>query len=151
MEPGNTLWYWTAILKVLKILKLNWKSKQPEKQSTLRRKTSNIMYQNSKIKRLYPLLISTIVIMISCIEGNSQEAVRFVNPFIGTSNFGATNPGAIAPRGMASVSPFNVAGDQNVLEKDSRWLSNPYVNENTFLKIRTYKKHKIHKSAFTHC
>ena len=34
---------------------------------------------------------------------------------------------------MASVSPFNVAGPQNVLEKDSRWLSNPYVNENTFL------------------
>ena len=91
------------------------------------------MYQNIKVKRLYPLIISTIVIMISCIDGNSQEAVSFVNPFIGTSNFGATNPGAIAPRGMASVSPFNVAGDQNVLEKDSRWLSNPYVNENTFL------------------
>lgn len=64
----------------------------------------------------------------------SQELVSFVNPFIGTSNFGATNPGAIAPRGMVSVSPFNVAGPQNLpLEKDSRWLSNPYVNENTFL------------------
>jgi len=56
-----------------------------------------------------------------------------VNPFIGTSNFGATNPGAIAPRGMVSVSPFNVAGTQNTLEKDSRWLSTPYVNENNFL------------------
>ncbi|WP_299782439.1 GH92 family glycosyl hydrolase [uncultured Formosa sp.] len=64
---------------------------------------------------------------------NAQEFSNYVNPFIGTSNFGATNPGAIAPRGMASVSPFNVAGKQNVLEKDSRWLSNPYVNENTFL------------------
>jgi len=63
----------------------------------------------------------------------AQEAVDYVNPFIGTSNFGATNPGAIAPRGMASVSPFNVAGKQNTLEKDSRWLSNPYVHENTFL------------------
>jgi predicted alpha-1,2-mannosidase len=64
---------------------------------------------------------------------NAQEFSNYVNPFIGTSNFGATNPGAIAPRGMASVSPFNVAGKQNTLEKDSRWLSNPYVSENTFL------------------
>ncbi|MDO7172646.1 GH92 family glycosyl hydrolase [Mariniflexile sp. AS56] len=63
----------------------------------------------------------------------SQEYATYVNPFIGTSNFGATFPGPIAPRGMASISPFNVAGKQNKLEKDSRWLSNPYVNENTFL------------------
>ncbi|MGY8916180.1 MAG: GH92 family glycosyl hydrolase, partial [Flavobacteriales bacterium] len=66
-------------------------------------------------------------------KAQTQDFTHYVNPFIGTSNFGATNPGAIAPRGMASVSPFNVAGKQNVLEKDSRWLSNPYVNENTFL------------------
>jgi predicted alpha-1,2-mannosidase len=64
----------------------------------------------------------------------SQEPVDYVNPFIGTSNYGATFPGPIAPRGMASISPFNVAGPQNLpLEKDSRWLSNPYVHENTFL------------------
>ncbi|WP_415859551.1 GH92 family glycosyl hydrolase [Aureibaculum sp. 2210JD6-5] len=63
----------------------------------------------------------------------AQRPVDYVNPFIGTSNFGATNPGAIAPRGMVSVSPFNVAGKQNSLEKDSRWLSNPYVYENEFL------------------
>ncbi|WP_423242471.1 GH92 family glycosyl hydrolase [Zhouia spongiae] len=63
-----------------------------------------------------------------------KQAVEYVNPFIGTSNYGATNPGAIAPRGMASVSPFNVAGPQNLPhEKDSRWLSNPYVHQNTFL------------------
>ena len=69
--------------------------------------------------------------------GFSQQGnpVEYVNPFIGTSNYGATNPGAIAPRGMASVSPFNVAGriDLNPLEKDSQWLSNPYVHENKFL------------------
>ena len=46
-----------------------------------------------------------------------KDYTQYVNPFIGTSNFGATHPGAIAPRGMASVSPFNVAGPQNVLEK----------------------------------
>ncbi|WP_166923355.1 GH92 family glycosyl hydrolase [Flavobacterium poyangense] len=63
----------------------------------------------------------------------AQQPAEFVNPFIGTSNYGATFPGPIAPRGMASISPFNVAGSQNSLEKDSQWLSNPYVNENKFL------------------
>lgn len=64
----------------------------------------------------------------------AQEPADYVNPFIGTSNYGATFPGPIAPRGMASISPFNVAGPQNLpLEKDSQWLSNPYVHENTFL------------------
>lgn len=75
-----------------------------------------------------------LIILLSCqLISHAQEFTDFVNPFIGTSNFGATNPGAIAPRGMVSVSPFNVSGKQNTLEKDSRWLSNPYVNENTFL------------------
>jgi predicted alpha-1,2-mannosidase len=63
----------------------------------------------------------------------AQQPAEFVIPLIGTSNYGATSPGPIAPRGMASISPFNVAGAQNPLEKDSQWLSNPYVNENRFL------------------
>ncbi len=67
----------------------------------------------------------------STIEKNYTQ---YVNPFIGTSNFGTTNPGPIAVRGMANVSPFNVAGPNNLpLEKDSRWLSTPYVHENKFL------------------
>ncbi|QCX38710.1 glycoside hydrolase family 92 protein [Aureibaculum algae] len=77
-------------------------------------------------------LFFTISLFIS-FSSIAQRAVDYVNPFIGTSNFGATNPGAIAPRGMVSVSPFNVAGKQNKHEKDSRWLSNPYVHENEFL------------------
>lgn len=65
---------------------------------------------------------------------SQKTPVEYVNPFIGTSNFGTTNPGPIAVRGMANVSPFNVAGPKNLpLEKDSRWLSTPYVHENTFL------------------
>ncbi|WP_159019895.1 GH92 family glycosyl hydrolase [Algibacter sp. L3A6] len=80
------------------------------------------------IKKLF-----IVSILINTLAVNAQEFTKYVNPFIGTSNFGATNPGAIAPRGMVSVSPFNVAGTQNTLEKDSRWLSNPYVNENSFL------------------
>mgnify|MGYP003632354900 FL=1 len=75
------------------------------------------------------LLLNTLFFFIT----TAQEPAYYVNPFIGTSNYGATNPGPIAPRGMASISPFNVAGSQNKLEKDSQWLSNPYVHENTFL------------------
>lgn len=63
-----------------------------------------------------------------------EPPVDFVNPFIGTSNYGTTNPGPIAVRGMANVSPFNVAGEQNLpFEKDSRWWSTPYTSDNSFL------------------
>ncbi|MGX1928529.1 GH92 family glycosyl hydrolase [Flagellimonas sp. 2504JD4-2] len=66
---------------------------------------------------------------------NAQvEPSQYVNPFIGTSNFGTTNPGPIAVRGMANVSPFNVVGPQNLpFEKDSRWWSTPYTSDNSFL------------------
>ncbi len=71
--------------------------------------------------------------MVSTISAQ-KKPVDYVNPFIGTSNFGTTNPGPIAVRGMANISPFNVAGPDNLpLEKDSRWLSTPYIKENTFL------------------
>ncbi|WP_251795787.1 MULTISPECIES: GH92 family glycosyl hydrolase [unclassified Arenibacter] len=75
------------------------------------------------------------ILIILCIGAYAQKRpVDYVNPFIGTSNFGTTNPGPIAVRGMVSVAPFNVAGPKNLpLEKDSRWLSTPYVKENTFL------------------
>ncbi len=57
-----------------------------------------------------------------------------VNPFVGSSNFGATNPGALLPNGMMSVSPFNVSGSSlNVWDKDSRWWSTPYSSDNCVL------------------
>ncbi|MDF1546394.1 MAG: GH92 family glycosyl hydrolase [Bacteroidales bacterium] len=63
----------------------------------------------------------------------AQELVQFVNPFIGTTNFGATNPGAIVPQGMVSVVPFNVTGsDKNTYDKDSRWWSTPYSWDNSY-------------------
>ena len=49
-------------------------------------------------------------------EGGSSPAekksllIDYVDPFIGTTNFGTTNPGAICPNGMMSVVPFNVMG-----------------------------------------
>ena len=80
------------------------------------------------------IIIFILFVFCNVLLINAQEPADYVNPFIGTSNYGATYPGPIAPRGMASISPFNVAGAKNLpLEKDSRWLSNPYVYENTFL------------------
>ncbi|PWL39499.1 alpha-mannosidase [Flagellimonas aquimarina] len=83
------------------------------------------------MKRIF-ISITLLFLYSTCF--GQKTPVEYVNPFIGTSNFGTTNPGPIAVRGMANVSPFNVAGPQNLpLEKDSRWLSTPYVHENTFL------------------
>ena len=62
-----------------------------------------------------------------------QAQVEYVNPFIGTSNYGACNPGAVTPNGLMSVSPFNVMGsDLNAWDKDSQWWSTPYVAENRY-------------------
>ncbi|MCG8385528.1 MAG: GH92 family glycosyl hydrolase [Cytophagales bacterium] len=65
-----------------------------------------------------------------------QSLTSYVNPFIGTSNYGATHPGSNYPHAMASVTPFNVAhrkGEENKFEKDSEWHSRPYVYENKYL------------------
>ena len=70
------------------------------------------------------LMIGAILLTI-CTQ--AQEPVDYVDPFIGTTNFGTTNPGAICPSGMMSVVPFNVMGsDINEQDKDSRWWSAPY-------------------------
>lgn len=60
--------------------------------------------------------------------------LRYVNPFIGTTNFGTTNPGAVVPNGLMSASPFNVTGSEiNRYDKDARWWSTPYDATNSFL------------------
>lgn len=73
---------------------------------------------------------------ISVPTASAQErgcVTDYVNPFVGTTNFGTTNPGAICPNGLMSVTPFNVMGsDLNVYDKDSRWWSTPYCYENRF-------------------
>ena len=72
---------------------------------------------------IHPILVSILTGLVS-----------FVNPFTGTSNFGATNPGALLPNGMMSVSPFNVSGSaRNTWDKDSRWWSTPYSSDNCYL------------------
>ena len=58
----------------------------------------------------------------------------YVNPFIGTTNYGTTNPGVLCPNGMMSVAPFNVMGSGlNRYDKDERWWSTPYSHDNRYM------------------
>ncbi|WP_321298408.1 GH92 family glycosyl hydrolase [Marinifilum fragile] len=73
------------------------------------------------------------ILLFFCFNGFGQYT-EYVNPFVGTTNFGTTNPGAIVPRGMVSVTPFNVSGsDINKYDKDARWWSTPYSWDNSYL------------------
>ena len=83
-----------------------------------------------KITRLITLALCTL-----CLSAYAQEAklTDNVNPFIGSSNYGTTNPGALCPNGMMSVTPFNVMGSElNRYDKDSRWWSTPYSSDNKY-------------------
>ena len=63
----------------------------------------------------------------------AQTPADKVDPFIGTTDFGTTHPGALCPNGMMAVVPFNVMGsDTNVYDKDARWWSTPYEYHNEF-------------------
>ncbi|MBQ3244925.1 MAG: GH92 family glycosyl hydrolase [Bacteroidaceae bacterium] len=78
-------------------------------------------------------VFSSLMMLAAMLTATAQEPVELVNPFIGTTNFGTTNPGAVTPNGMMSVVPFNVMGsDLNVFDKDSRWWSAPYEYNNKF-------------------
>ena len=71
--------------------------------------------------------------ILSLFTALAVSLTSYVQPFVGTTNFGATNPGAVLPSGMMSVSPFNVMGSKlNTWDKDSRWWSTPYVYENKY-------------------
>ena len=63
----------------------------------------------------------------------AQQPVELVNTFIGSDNYGTTNPGPVRPNGMMSVAPFNVMGsNKNKFDKDKQWWSTPYSNVNSF-------------------
>ena len=74
-------------------------------------------------------------LLLVAVSVQAKQPSDYVNPFIGTSNFGATHPGAQYPHALTSVAPFNVAyrPDLNKFEKDAAWNSRVYVHENTFL------------------
>lgn len=80
-----------------------------------------------------PALLLLLAAAVGFTPLQAQEPADWVVPFVGTTNFGTTNPGAVAPNGMMAVVPFNVMGsDTNVQDKDARWWSTPYEFENKF-------------------
>ena len=86
-----------------------------------------------KPKLIAPILLFAAVHLSATGEEVPGNVSGYVDPFIGTTNFGTTNPGAVCPNGLMSVSPFNVMGSSlNVWDKDSRWWSTPYAFENKF-------------------
>ncbi len=68
-------------------------------------------------------------------QAQQRQPVDYVNPFVGTTNYGTTNPGALCPQGLMSVTPFNVMGDapENKYDKDKQWWSTPYEHTNRYL------------------
>ena len=46
------------------------------------------------------------IALTSALFVSAQEPVDYVNPFVGTTNYGTTNPGAVVPQGMMSATPF---------------------------------------------
>lgn len=74
------------------------------------------------------------IALTSALFVSAQEPVDYVNPFVGTTNYGTTNPGAVVPQGMMSATPFNVMGSEdNKYDKDKQWWSTPYEVNNKYL------------------
>ena len=77
--------------------------------------------------------LALLAVLTLCLGARAQEPAECVDPFIGTTNFGTANPGAVTPHGMMSVVPFNVMGsEKNRFDKDSQWWSTPYSADNKF-------------------
>ncbi|MBO5135101.1 MAG: GH92 family glycosyl hydrolase [Bacteroidaceae bacterium] len=82
------------------------------------------------MQKIFSLLLLFVVVFTAQAQ---KQPVDYVHPFVGTTNFGTTNPGAVCPNGMMSAVPFNVMGsDLNNFDKDSRWWSTPYDNTNVY-------------------
>lgn len=81
----------------------------------------------------YRTVSAAIFVAVTSAISVADDYTQWVDPFVGTTNFGTTNPGAVVPNGMMSVVPFNVMGsDENVYDKDARWWSTPYEFHNKF-------------------
>ena len=79
------------------------------------------------------LRTAALALLLSAAPALAQTPAEYVDPFVGTTNFGTTNPGAVVPNGMMAVVPFNVMGsDLNRYDKDARWWSTPYEYHNRF-------------------
>ena len=74
------------------------------------------------IKKNFLTAFIFIILFCNNINAEKRKHTDYVNPFIGTANFGATNPGAVLPNGLMSITPFNVMGESplNKYDKDAR-------------------------------
>ncbi|MDD4190640.1 MAG: GH92 family glycosyl hydrolase, partial [Mangrovibacterium sp.] len=76
--------------------------------------------------------IKTVITVLYCFTftaGSAQSPAGFVNPFIGTDNYGNMHPGATLPWGMVSVCPFNVT--EKTVEFDGKGVkTSSYVYNN---------------------
>lgn len=86
------------------------------------------------IKKNFLTAFIFIILFCNNINAEKRKLTDYVNPFIGTANFGATNPGAVLPNGLMSITPFNVMGESplNKYDKDARWWSMPYTTDNKY-------------------
>jgi predicted alpha-1,2-mannosidase len=71
------------------------------------------------------LILLTLTMFSLVLSG--QDLTRYVNPFIGTAYPGNTNPGAVRPWGMASISPFNS------YDPDDRVWSSVYIHGKKYI------------------
>ena len=79
------------------------------------------------------LRTAALALLLGAAPTLAQTPAEYVDPFVGTTNFGTTNPGAVVPNGMMAVVPFNVMGSElNRYDKDARWWSTPYEYHNRF-------------------
>ncbi len=92
------------------------------------------MTSQKLISALLTIFLLGQTLVLEAQGGRTKRLIDEVNPFIGTSNYGTTNPGAVLPNGLMSVTPFNVMGneDLNKFDKDKRWWSTPYSFDNKF-------------------
>lgn len=82
---------------------------------------------------LHKLTLSLLLLFAASPLAGQPAPVDCVNPFIGTTNYGTCNPGAVVPHGLMSCTPFNVMGSTlNHYDKDTRWWSTPYDHTNAY-------------------
>lgn len=82
------------------------------------------------MKKIFYLFLFLLLTTLSYAQ---KAPVDYVNPFIGSTNYGTTNPGAMCPQSFMSVTPFNVmGGPKGNIDKDVQWWSTPYTNSNTY-------------------
>ena len=93
---------------------------------------TNKFKTTEKFARVLTLTLAAIIVLSQATL--AQQPADWVNPFIGTTNYGATFPGPVVPFGLVSIVPYNVAPlPGNEYSNTDNWCSNPYVYNNKMM------------------